>query len=275
MTVSCHFPFGAPLLPRVASRAAPSEVFVLGAYPSAVHVSWRPPGGNNWLTIAVNNEPTPFWTADADDNSLLSDASQFEQWCKLVSPNGALPREWGSFKRGRSSNGTSGRWVRDRVLRRLGRDSARACLSDCLDHYCWKFGSATSRGQGGLVDEEYAPRAKRGGWPVVRIPERPSPALLVQQALDVHRTRLEKEIDRAAAPEVVTLGAEPYLVLRGLFPPKEAEKVPAQLPLTPELYGKPLIVLLRGRRVKWWPLIHPGNHNPPHQRMHDNWRGDG
>ena len=69
------FPFGRPIVecePVATGRAA---MFVLGAYPSALHVRWRPPQGVGRVVqaLAVDNEPEPFWTG-ADE------VHRVEQW---------------------------------------------------------------------------------------------------------------------------------------------------------------------------------------------------
>ena len=261
------------MLRRRPSRDGACDLFVLGAYPSAVHVRWRPPDLRHYLPIAVDNEPTPFWTADASAAEEFSDDRQYEEWLRMVAGSEIPPAEWGEFKPGGIYNGTSGRWVRDHVLRHFGCGIDHTCITDCIDYYCWKFGPPDDRGQGGLVAEEYAPRAAPGGWPEARIPRRPTPASLVRAALErPNRTRLEQELDDAKASKIVTLGSEPFLVLRGLLAPEEATKVPPNLPLDSKGYGMPLLIVLRERSTQWWPLIHPGNKHKPHQKLHDEWR---
>jgi hypothetical protein len=38
-----QFPFGIPVAPCPPSASSPRKLFVLGAYPSALHVAWVPP----------------------------------------------------------------------------------------------------------------------------------------------------------------------------------------------------------------------------------------
>lgn len=58
---SCFF-FGQPVLPRRAVADGQRDVFVLGAYPSALHVEWTPPSPHRPVrALAVDNEPEPFW----------------------------------------------------------------------------------------------------------------------------------------------------------------------------------------------------------------------
>ena len=68
------FPFGAPV--KSVGTSQPDRefsAFVLGAYPSALHVSWRAPNGQRVSALPVDNEPYPFW--DGADNDAL-----FEHW---------------------------------------------------------------------------------------------------------------------------------------------------------------------------------------------------
>lgn len=73
------FPFGRPVLPREPARGSQPTVFVLGAYPSALHVRWSAPGGQPTIgAIPIDNEPEPFWDgADA--------AERVEAWKVAVS----------------------------------------------------------------------------------------------------------------------------------------------------------------------------------------------
>ena len=71
MTNVGRFPFGAPVLPCGVELPEPCDGFVLGAYPSAVHVRWTPPkttGLKPISALAIDNEPTVFWDgSDAED----------------------------------------------------------------------------------------------------------------------------------------------------------------------------------------------------------------
>src|SRR5687768_878716 len=79
------FPFGAPVH-RLAVRPPSSQVsaVVIGAYPSAFHVSWRTPSGDRVAALPVDNEPVPFWDGSGAEEL-------FEEWReKYFQP------EWGS-----------------------------------------------------------------------------------------------------------------------------------------------------------------------------------
>ena len=59
------FPFGRPVLPRPARIPdRPAAAVVLGVYPNALHVRWSRNGETIVGSLAVDNEPEVFWTAD-------------------------------------------------------------------------------------------------------------------------------------------------------------------------------------------------------------------
>jgi hypothetical protein len=55
------YPFGDPICARPPSADDPRSTWILGAYPSALHVRWEPPAGNGLAPVAafpVADEPT-------------------------------------------------------------------------------------------------------------------------------------------------------------------------------------------------------------------------
>src|SRR5215212_6481198 len=54
------FPFGRLVVPCDPVATGRAAMFVLGAYPSALHVRWRPPQGEGRVVqaLAVDNEPS-------------------------------------------------------------------------------------------------------------------------------------------------------------------------------------------------------------------------
>ena len=75
-----RFPFGAPSTPQDPRRATqPTGLFVLGVYPSALHVHWTPPAWASGLpgvkpigALAISDEPTVFWDGiDPDPDDLV------------------------------------------------------------------------------------------------------------------------------------------------------------------------------------------------------------
>src|SRR5438552_3616039 len=67
------FPFGQPVAPTRPSAVGPKRLFVLGAYPSALHVRWAPPAGQGRVVraLAVDNEPRPFWNGADQEERVL------------------------------------------------------------------------------------------------------------------------------------------------------------------------------------------------------------
>jgi hypothetical protein len=206
------FPFGSPSTPRQPRRAdGAAAVFVLGVYPSALHVRWTLP---SWWSgeqrvvgaLAVADEPTVFWEGD-DAHELVA------AWKSSVGfREGDTPGDWGSARA--AGNGTSGRPVRDRVLRPLGVDVDEAWFTDAVDRFFVKRGGA-ARQQGDVIDAVYQPFAAEAGLPSATIPPRPTPARLVEIAVTEHRDRLRAELVEASAPVVVTLGEEARQVVLG------------------------------------------------------------
>src|SRR5919202_3164484 len=123
-----RFPFGQPVLPRIPSADGPRRLFVLGAYPSALHVAWNPPplvahldGYRSIRALAVDNERTPFW--DGCDAPALIDG-----WKAAVN----FDPSWGTVHPPKL-NGTTGTNLSERVLKPLGVAHHDAWITDCLD----------------------------------------------------------------------------------------------------------------------------------------------
>src|ERR671933_733331 len=106
-----RFPFGQAVFPRAPSAHGPRRLFVLGAYPSALHVAWNPlplvdyPDGYGPVrALPVDNEPTPFW--DGHDEQALIDG-----WKATVN----FDPSWGTADRPPNLNGTTGKKLKKRV----------------------------------------------------------------------------------------------------------------------------------------------------------------
>jgi hypothetical protein len=69
-----RYPFGRPVEPRRSFRNR-GGYFVLGAYPSALHVHWTAPSGAEIAALAVDNEPAPFGTAASSRSTTRSTAA--------------------------------------------------------------------------------------------------------------------------------------------------------------------------------------------------------
>lgn len=199
-----QFPFGRPATRRP-PRCPPSgsaELFVLGVYPSALHVRWQPPDGRPIGALAVDDEPTVFWDgADAKE--------RIEDWKKAVdwSPS------WGTVG-GAGGNGSSGRHVVDHVLTPLGVSADRVHFTDCLPTYFVKDGAGSQRD---AIDKYYEPfAARQARLSRADLPSRPKATELVRRAVAEEGVTLRQQLAEARAPRVVTLGQEAADVLAGI-----------------------------------------------------------
>jgi uracil-DNA glycosylase len=212
-------------------------VFVLGAYPSALHVRWTPPDGFGAAVSAlpVDNEPTPFWDGDPEQAQAL-----FETWrAEHFRP------EWGSVRLA-ALNGPSGRDLENRWLRPLGWSRTQAFITDCLPT------ARASRGVATRLADRYRPFAEVHGAPAANLGPHPSEDEIVAEALDSEATRIAQQL-RAAGPDlVITLGNAAARVLAGLAGLPERSAV-----LRPETYGEERHIEVDGHRLRWQALVHP------------------
>ncbi len=81
-----------------------------------------------------------------------------------------------------------------------------------------------------------------------------------------HYGRLTAELRDAAPTTIVTLGNAALRVLRELVPDAEA----VEPRLSPDHYGRRLLIDVNGRSVAWYPLVHPGGRGPVKQ-AHSEW----
>lgn len=275
MSFSGVFPFGRPSTERPPRRPAngAARAFVLGVYPSALHVQWRPP---RWLVgeagvsgrvgaLAVDVEPEVFWDGEDADARVAA-------WKRAVRfRDGDEPGEWGSVTA--FGNGTSGQRIRKDVLEPLGLDPAEVWFSDAVPWYFVKRAGARAkkREQGDAIDEDYAPLAARDGRvPAASIPTRPSTSTLIRYAIEERRDALRAEILESETPLLVTLGEEARQVVAGI-----ADRIdggPCEpLRATMVGYAKRGSLLVRERRVEWLALRHPGQRNKDWRKLHEAW----
>lgn len=244
MTPPELFPFGQPVLPRLPSADGPRRYFLLGAYPSAIHVRWAPPEGRKPIqAMPVDNEPQPFWTG-------TDQASRIQQWQATV----AFEAQWGAVKPAGRLNGSSGRWLDDRVLAPLGLSREEVWMTDCLTTY------RRSVGVHARIQDTYNPFAEREGLPVVRLAEHPTEAEIIAEATAAQQHRLVKELEDARPERMITLGRAALTVLQRLV---EVSGKQPSLQARPQAepvndgYGQPVKVRV-GKRAAWWlPLAHP------------------
>lgn len=244
-----QFPFGAPVASMAVEPKDERPVFVLGAYPSALHVRWTPTKGSGHKAVralAVDNEPWPFWDGD-DERERVAEWS--EQWFDdrfgVVVPAGHL-------------NGSSGRWVRDQVLVPLGARADEVWITDCLDTY------RASEGQRRRIADTYDPIADEVGLPPAQLTGHPGEAEIVREALDSQRHRLLRELEVVSPDVIITLGRAAARVLHALL------KLDGEADLSQDDYGVFAHVVLQGRPVQWVALAHPGA--PARwQAVHEQW----
>lgn len=246
-----HFLFGAPVVPAKPVANGQRDVFVLGAYPSALYASWWGPDSSLLVrAVAVDNEPEPFWTGD-------DQAVRISAWADKI----GFRREWGSADPCGRSNGSSGIWVSERVLQPLGVHRSSAWITDCLDTY-FESANATK-----VLDTERI----RNIVQFLGIPERrqsphPSESQIVSEATKNHSNRLLKEFNLAEPKLLVTLGNAALRVVLSV-----SQKHTGCLNrLSVKDYGTLQSVTFAGRNVDWYPLAHPA---APirYQAAHEDW----
>lgn len=241
------FPFGRPLLPRVPSDG-PKRCFLLGAYPSALHIRWTPPlgGGRRVQALAVDNEPEPFWNGS-------NESERVDAWRKGVGWN----ESFGDAAPAAELNGSSGRAVEEGWLTPLGLDRSEVWLTDCLDTY------HLSEPMAKAIDSVYTPFAQAHDLPAAELPRHPDEEVIVRGA---QNERLRAEL-AAAQPEIlITLGNAALRVMRSLT----GTAGPTSL-VRDANYGSRLSTKLDGRSVTWYALVHPGQPREDWKSAHAVW----
>lgn len=200
-----RFPFGAVVRDCIPNHDGEREVFVLGAYPSALHIAWRPPaplGLRRVTALPVDNEPEPFWSgADVAD--------RFEAW-----QAGWWRPEFGEASLTKGFNGTSGQWLETNVLDRFGLDRKQAWITDCLTTY------RMSNGVEKAIATVFRPFAESVGVEAEKAPrleQHPSEDEIVREALATHKARIKRELESANPQVVISLGNAALRVLRDLL----------------------------------------------------------
>jgi uracil-DNA glycosylase len=249
MTRPYVFPFGRPLEPCCDSAIDPRQLLVLGAYPSALHVSWHALGYRPVKAVAVDNEPEPFWNG-------ANQAERIERWKHAV---GFDPARHGSISIPKRLNGPSGQWVDDNVFRPLGIPREVACVTDCLTEYHCSVKLL------GRLRDTYEPFAKEAGLPQASLPEHPSEHEIVRRTISGEMHRLDALI-RAVKPElIVTLGNAALRVMRVLL----GDPIGPHS-LSPQKYGESIRIFRAGLVTLRYPLAHPAAPRP-YQEAHLRW----
>lgn len=277
MTGEARFPFGQLSTSRPPRRTAhAAELFVLGVYPSALHVRWQPPtwarhrlGVGPVGALAVADEPCVFWDgADA--------AQQVAEWrTKVEFIDGDDDGCWGKVTA--ASNGTSGSAVAEGVLVPLDVKPENTWFTDAIDYFFVKQGKPGGRRQqADAIGADYTPFAAAAGLPPASLPARPTPDELVALAASHHCDRLRAEFEEANAPVVVTLGEEARRVLIAVA--DHVDGAPAhpldgrRIAVDEASYGRPGTARVGGIEAQCYALVHPGQRSTGWRQLHDQWR---
>lgn len=245
-----RFLFGRPVLPCKPSADGSRRLFVLGAYPSALHIRWRGTNGASLIrAVAVDNEPEPFWTGH-------DQGARVKMWAEAI----GWREQWGMAQECKSSNGTSGCWVENRLLRLMKVSRAETWITDCLDTYFESEGAARR-----LSSDKLAALVQSHGIPAAHHHRHPSEEEIVRLSLAGHRERLLSELDAARPERVVTLGNAALRVFTDLIGLRQG---PRELSLAG--YGESRSIQVLGRPVEWIPLAHPGA-RVRWQDVHTSW----
>ncbi len=234
-----NFLFGQPVLPAKPTADSARRLFVLGAYPSALHVRWSYNGKELIKAVAIDNEPEPFWTGKDQEDRIKA-------WKERMNWDGSL----GTVEACSNLNGPSGAWVEKEVFEPLGVPRQDAWITDCIDTYFSSDGASDAikrTREMNLFSHEFK-------WP--SLCSHPSEKYIVENA---QITRLLQELLIAQPQLIITLGNAALKVCRDqLVHP--IDTVPDTLGL--ENYGIRYRVKLKGTSGKdhlaeLLPLAHP------------------
>ena len=255
MDKGLQFPFGQPVLPRLPSRASPARLFVLGAYPSALHVRWTPPAPwESICALAVDNEPEPFWNG-------WGEAELIEKWKSDV----RFQPEWGEIQGVGFLNGITGRQLDEFYLHPLGIKREDACITDCLDLYHPSIKGLRR------VNDTYVSFATEYELPEARLLKHPSEDDIVNAAIKNHLPRLRAELATARPELVVTLGNAALRVFAMLVELGAGEGPGTRLSPADGSYGKPWPIRLpSGAKATWIPFAYPAAPRM-YQDAHKRW----
>ena len=248
------FPFGRRVKPCIPDITASRPIFILGAYPSALHIRWTPPEPFKPIrAIAVDNEPEIFWNGNREFEYV-------DDWMIYT----RYEPKWGTVALAKELNGSSGRWVNEQVIDVFRVTRKDVWLSDCLDRY------RCSDRLKNRIDDTYSKLPKKLGLPKASLLPHPSEDEIVKEAIQKHRTRLLDEIANARPDKIITLGNAALRVLSQIVDTNS--DVPRKLVANVNLYGKSIMVhTASGHVAQWYPLAHPAAPKI-YQAAHSMWK---
>jgi len=263
------FAFGLTNRAMPATVPVEADALVLGVYPSAFHVAWRPPAqwdAGAFGSLAVDVEPSVFWPGapQVDRTRLLREwQHRAEEVC------GPLPGRFGWC----GSNGSSGA-----LLDRLGYFAGsgvpreRTAFTDALPVFTVKRGRRAGHREQGDALDDYNLLARAHDLPLASLPARPDPAELPVLAADQFGERLRGELLAVAPRLVVTLGQEAWDTLVAVAD-TEAPARGLSHARAEGRYGVRGAVTIGGWSAEWLPLAHPGllGKSSPWRSAHQLW----
>jgi len=270
-----RFPFGQPNSVRPTRRAIPARTLVIGAYPSAFHVSWTAPrfahggeGTGRVRALAVDVEPEVFWQGNEAGGAEL-----LEAWLKEVDfQEGDEPGQHGHIdSRLPAANGSSGRKLLERYLQPLGLKPDEVTFTDIYPVFMVKSGAPGKRDLGDAIRIEYNSIAEQMGREPSHLPGRISPATLPLRAAKEFGDRMRKDLLDASPELVITLGEEAWQTVNIVFGLDAHSPVSYFEALHGEAYGRPGTIRSGSHVAKWLPLVHPGllrNNDPANGKQY-------
>ena len=227
------YPFGQPVLPMKASASNAKRVFVLGAYPSALHVAWTSLDGSQTIrALPVDNEPEPFWTG-ADESERI------EKWKTAVEFDEGND---GRVRAVNSLNGSSGVALDGSYLGPLAIEREEAWATDALPTYF------ASEGVQAAIADRFVP-AMKSARPLPNLLAHPNEAKIVELATD-RLEALREELATAVPEMVITLGNAAARVFQLILNVNDGP-----VPLVKSNYGTAVRV---APNMEWYPVAHPG-----------------
>jgi hypothetical protein len=242
------FPFGAPVVDSTPSASSPRKYFILGAFPSALHVRWAGSDGTKIGALPVDNEPEPFW--DGEDAEL-----RVEKWKAAID----FQEAWGTVKA--ASNGGAGKWFDKFIIAPLRIARADCWITDCLTTYRMSTGGMTA------IGERFVPWAAANGLPAPTLRNHPNETAIVKEALTARVKEIRAEIIACQPETIVTLGNSALRVLRTVVDSHDGAPISG---LETRYFGSPATATIDDRAMQWLPLAHSSSPKAQ-QDAHKHW----